>query len=179
MCPPLFRRDYVGPVGDACGATPLKDIVLDTMKGDDAEKKIFDILKAFGEKYSQPMFVLSKLKFTKFIEYLCPGLVPQEELPRFEAEVDLAIVHFQISVILVEVKAETKRPKSKGFDQLRKGEQIIRGLLPEQNRIPVFKVIALPNMDGHGFPKGDIICLKKLDVVSCDEFKRWRRWRWR
>lgn len=121
------------------------------------------------------MFVLSKLKFTKFIEYLCPGLVPQEELPRFEAEVEFAIVHFQIGVILVEVKAETKRPKSKGFDQLRKGEQIIRGLLPEQNRIPVFKVIALPNMDGHGFPKGDIICLKKLDVVSCDEFKRWKK----
>ncbi|XP_068683172.1 uncharacterized protein [Montipora foliosa] len=175
MCPPLFRRDYVGPVGDACGATPLKDIVLDTIKGDDAEKKIFDVLKAFGEKYSQPMFVLSKLKFTKFIEYLCPGLVPQEELPRFEREVDFAIVHLQIGVILVEAKADTISPKSKGCDQLRKGEQIIRGLLPEQNRIPVFKVIALPNMDGDGFPKGDIICLKKLDVVSCNKFKHWMK----
>lgn len=30
-------------------------------------------------------------------------------------------------------------------------------------------------MDGYGFFKGDIICLKKLDVVFCDEFKCWMK----
>lgn len=45
MCFFLFWRDYVGLVGDVCGVILFKDIVLDIMKGDDVEKKIFDILE--------------------------------------------------------------------------------------------------------------------------------------
>lgn len=45
MCPPLFPRDFISPVGDLPGVAPLKPHVLDTIRGDDAEEKIFDILK--------------------------------------------------------------------------------------------------------------------------------------
>ena len=168
MCPPLFPRDFISPVGDLPGVAPLKPHVLDTIRGDDAEEKIFEILKQFGEKENQPMFVLTKLKFTEFITYCIPAGQTIEL-----AEIDFAIVHLNIGVILVEVKATEKWPKRKAFNQLSEGEKIIKGLLHEDSHIPVYKVVALPNMDGSGNCKGDFFILKKSDVGSCEEFSHW------
>ena len=168
MCPPLFPRDFISPVGDLPGVPPLKPLVLDTIRGDDAEEKIFDILKQFGEKENQPMFVLSKLKFTEFIKYCIPAGRTIEL-----AEIDFAIVHLNIGVILVEVKATEKWPKRKAFNQLSEGEKIIKGLLHEDSHIPVYKVVALPNMDGSGSCKDDFVILKKSDVGSCKVFSHW------
>lgn len=168
MCPPLFPRDFIGPVGDLPGVAPLKTHVLDTVRGDDAEEKIFDILKQFGEKENQPMFVLTKLKFTEFIKYCIPAGQTIEL-----AEIDFAIVHLNIGVIVVEVKAAEKWPKRKAFNQLSKGEKIIKGLLHEDSHISIYKVLALPNMDGSGNCKDDFVILKKSDVGSCKVFSHW------
>ena len=168
MCPPLFPRDFISPVGDLPGVPPLKPLVLDTIRGDDAEEKTFDILKQFGEKENQPMFVLTKLKFTEFIKYCIPAGQTIEL-----AEIDFAIVHLNIGVILVEVKATEKWPKRKAFNQLSEGEKIIKGLLHEDSHIPVYKVVALPNMDGSGSCKDDFVILKKSDVGSCKVFSHW------
>ena len=168
MCPPLFPRDFISPVGHLPGVAPLKQHVLDTIRGDDAEEKIFEILKQFGEKENQPMFVLTKLKFTEFITYCIPAGQTIEL-----AEIDFAIVHLNIGVILVEVKATEKWPKRKAFNQLSEGEKIIKGLLHEDSHIPVYKVVALPNMDGSGSCKDDFVILKKSDVGSCQVFSHW------
>lgn len=168
MCPPLFPRDFISPVGDLPGVAPLKPHVLDTIRGDDAEEKIFEILKQFGEKENQPMFVLTKLKFSEFIKYCIPTGQTIEL-----AEIDFAIVHLKIGVILVEVKATEKWPKRKAFNQLSEGEKIIKGLLHEDSHIPIYKVVALPNMDGSGSCKDDFVILKKSDVGSCQVFSHW------
>ena len=172
MCPPLFPRDFISPVGDLPGVAPLKQTVLDTIRGDDAEEKIVEILKQFGEKESQPMFVLSKLKFTEFIKYCMSDQTMNHDF-QFQAEIDFAIVHLNIGVILVEVKATEKWPKRKAFNQLSEGEKIIKGLLRKDSHIPVYKVVALPNMDGSGNCKNDVVILKKSDVGSCKVFSLW------
>ncbi|CAH3026361.1 unnamed protein product [Porites evermanni] len=141
MCPSLFPRDFISPVGDLPGVAPLKPLVHDTTRGDDAEEKIFDILKQFGEKENQPMFVLTKLKFTEFIKYCIPAGQTIEL-----AEIDFAIVHLNIGVILVEVKATEKWPKRKAFNQLSEGEKIIKGLLHEDSHIPVYRVFSLTSI---------------------------------
>ena len=180
MCPPLFPRDFISPVGDLPGVPPLKPHVLDTIRGDDAEEKIFEILKQFGEKENQPMFVLTKLKITElFMKYCMPDQTFQdskilsEKKKKLDVEIDFAIVHLKIGIILVEVKATDKWPNSKAFNQLSEGEKIIKGLLHEDSHIPVYKVVALPSMDGSGNCKDDFVILKKSDVGSCEEFSHW------
>lgn len=172
MCPPVFPRDFISPVGDLPGVAPLKQTVIDTIRGDDAEEKIFEILKQFGEKENQPMFVLSKLKITEFIKYCMSDQTINHDF-QFQAEIDFAIVHLNIGVILVEVKATEKFPKRKAFNQLSEGEKIIKGLLRKDSHIPVYKVVALPNMDGSGNCKNDVVILKKSDVGSCEVFSHW------
>ena len=180
MCPPLFPRDFISPVGHLPGVAPLKQHVLDTIRGDDAEEKIFEVLKQFGEKEKQPMFVLSKLKITElFMKYCMPDQTFQdlkilsEKKKKLDVEIDFAIVHLKIGIILVEVKATDKWPNSKAFNQLSEGEKIIKGLLHEDSHIPVYKVVALPSMDGSGNCKDDFVILKKSDVGSCEEFSHW------
>ena len=188
MSPPLFRRDFISPVGDLPGVAPLNQRVLDTIRGDDAEEKIFEILKQFGEKEKQPMFVLSKLRITElFMKYCMPDRTFQElkklseekkkkkEKEKLDVEFDFAIVHLNIGVILVEVKATDKWQNSKAFNQLSEGKNIIKGLLHEDSRIPVHKVVALPNADGshYGNCEDGFAFLKKSDVASCEKFSNW------
>ena len=150
MCPPLFPRDFISPVSDLPGVAPLEQHVLDTIRGDDAEEKIFEILKRFGEEEKQPMFVVSKLKITElFMKYCMPDLTFQElknhnekkkketeNEKKLDVEIDFAIVHLNIGVILIEVKATDKWPKRKAFNQLSEGEKIIKG-----TRIATFQFI--------------------------------------
>lgn len=114
------------------------------------------------------MFVLTKLKFAEFIKYCIPAGQTIEL-----AEIGFAIVHLNIGVILVEVKATEKWPKRKAFNQLSEGEKIIKGLLHEDSHIPIYKVVALPNMDGSGNCKDDFVILEKSDVGSCQVFSHW------
>ena len=182
MCPPLFPRDFISPVGDLPGVPPLKPHVLDTIRGDDAEEKIFEILKQFGEKEMQPMFVLTKLKITElFMKYCMPDQTFQDlkklsektKKKKLDVEIDFAIVHLNIGVILVEVKATDKWPKRNAFTQVSEREKIIKGLLHEDSHVPIYTVVALPNMDGSGNCKDDFFILKKSDVGSCEEFSHW------
>ena len=176
-------KRLVSPVGDLPGVAPLEPNVLDTIRGDDAEEKIFEILKQFGEKKEQPMFVLTKLKITElFMKYCMPDQTFQElkklsekkKKKKLDVEIDFAIVHLNIGVILVEVKATDKwQKRNAAFNQLSEREKIIKGLFHEDSHIPVYKVVAFPNMDGSGNCKDDFFILKKSDVGSCEEFSHW------
>ena len=68
MCPPVFSFGYVAPTGQASGATALSKIEQDTLRGDDAELKIFHMLEEFGKSKNQPMFVFTQLKISEFIK---------------------------------------------------------------------------------------------------------------
>lgn len=176
MCPPLFPREFTSPVGDIHGVPPLSENVLNTIMGDHAEEKIYDILQEFGKKENEPMFVLSKLKFTEFIRYCMPRHSDHTIDTGFQVEIDFAIVHLNIGVILVEVKSSDKCDKwqkRNASNQLSKGEKIIKALLDEDSCIPVYKVAAFPNGGESVFFKDDIVVLKKSDVGSCEVFSLW------
>jgi len=186
MCPPVFSFDYTAPTGEASGATPLKEVEEATIRGDTAELKIFKILETF----EQPMFVLTGLKFSEFI-----GCILRQKLPAnhpslsvaegLEGEVDIAIIHRQIGVILFEVKSVpnfSKAQYGKAKKQLLKGEGVIRALLEavdEKVEIPVYKVIAMPNVGSftshatESDPTTEFIDLRTENLGSLDHFMCW------
>ena len=160
MCPAAFLFGYVAPRGEASGATPLSDIEEVNFNGDAAELKIFEALETFGRgKTKQPMFVLSKFKFKDFTREVLQKILPADNptLVKFqdlEGEVDFVIAHRRIGVILVEVKAIPKFIKKEyrtAKTQLKNGEEIIQALsLGIDINVPVYKVIALPNLSDRG-----------------------------
>lgn len=153
MCPPVFSFDYTAPTGEASGATPLSELEEASIRANKAERKIFKILETF----EQPMFVLTGLKFSEFI-----GCILRQKLPAnhpslsvaesLEGEIDIAIIHRQIGVILFEVKSVANFSKAqygKAKKQLLKGEEVIWALLEavdEKVAIPIYKEVAMPNV---------------------------------
>ena len=74
-----------------------------------------------------------------------------------EAEIDFAIVHRHIGVVLIEGQSTRKFSKSlqgKAWKQLQAGEQKIWAVLQvdqsEEVSIPVYKTIAMPNVSEPG-----------------------------
>ena len=183
MCPPAFKFGYVAPRGEASGATPLSDIEEVNFNGDAVELKIFEALETFGRgKTKQPMFVLSKFQFKDFTKQVLQKILPADHptLVKFqdlEGEVDFVIVHRRIGVILIEVKAMPEFKKgeyNRAKKQLKNGEEIIQALLLGiEINIPVYKVIALPNLSDLGRATPDFINLRKFNVGSHDDFQRW------
>ena len=180
MCPAAFKFGYVAPRGEASGATRLSDIEEVNFKGDAAELEIFEALETSWGKTKQPMFVLSKFKFKDFIREVLKILPHHPTLVKFqdlEREVDFVIVHRRIGVILIEVKAMTEFKKgeyNRAKKQLKNGEEIIQALLLGiEINIPVYKVIALPNLSDLGRATPDFINLRKFNVGSHDDFQRW------
>lgn len=176
MCPHIYPRDYISPIRELTGAAPVKPMVTQTVRGEEAEEKVFTIVKEYGEREKQTMFVLTKLKFTEFINFFMHSDQTTEEIDQaeIEAEIDFVIEHVNIGIILVEVKAAKSWPKGKKhFSQVNKAAEIIRGLLRKGSDIPVYKVAAFPNIDGHGRSKDDCFILKSLDMSSCEEFSHW------
>ena len=182
MCPAAFKFGYVAPRGEASGATPLSDIEEVNFNGDAAELTIFEVLETFGGKTKQPMLVLSKFKFMDFTREVLQKILPADHptLVKFqdlEGEVDFVIVHRRIGVILVEVKAMLEFKKgeyNRAKKQLKNGEEIIQALLHGiYINIPVYKVIALPNLSDRGRATPDFINLRKFNVSSHDDFQCW------
>ena len=118
MCPPAFPFEYIAPTGEASGAIPLSEIEKVNIDGDSAELELFYVLEKFGNETNQPMFVVPKVKFAKFITNVIRQKVPLDRQPNLgkvnfkEAEIDFAIVHHHIGVILIEVKSTRKFSKS-------------------------------------------------------------------
>ena len=159
MCPPDFRYGYIAPLSEeASGFNELKQIEKDTVKGDDAEKLVFDALS----KCRQPMFVIRGLKFTSFLQSVLGKCFD------VEGEIDFVIIHRKIGVLLLEVKAQdNKKNYRKAIEQLDKHQEIIEALLnvlsqtqdsvsnpannlaesqtQVQNQLEVYKVYVTPN----------------------------------
>lgn len=182
MCPPVFPFGYVAPTGQASGSFALTEIEKSSIEGDTAEMKIFHMLEKFGKETGQPMFVLTQVKISDFIRNLLHQKLPADHpiltsKLRFEGEIDFLIIHRQIGVILIEVKAAKKFSKSvqgKAQKQLQIGKEIIHALLrPDHIDIPVYKVIAMPNLGEPGRENQNFISLRELNVQSYDDFVRW------
>lgn len=184
MCPPVFPFGYVAPTGKASGATSLTDIEKASIDGDTAELKIFHMLEKFGERTNQPMFVLTQVKISEFIKNVLRQKLPADHpilasKLNFEGEIDFLIIHRQIGVILIEVKAAKKFSKSvqgKAQKQLLTGKEIIHALLhadQEETVIPVYKVVAMPNLGDPGRENQNFISLREKNVQSDGDFVRW------
>ena len=191
MCPSVFSFGYIAPTGQASGATPLNDIEKASIDGDNAELKIFHILEKFGKETNQPMFVLAQVKITEFIKNVLRQKLPADhpilstdKLLNLDGEIDFLIIHRQIGVILIEVKARMKFNKStqnKAKKQLQIGEEIISALSHaddktdyKESTIHVYKVIAMPNLSEPGRENREhFISLREENVQSVDNFVHW------
>lgn len=118
MCPAVFPFGYIAPTGQASGAIPLTNMEKASIDGDNAELKIFHMLEKFGKETKQPMFVLSQVKITEFIKNVLRQKLAADHpilmgnLLNSSGEIDFLIIHQQIGVILIEVKALKKFSKS-------------------------------------------------------------------
>ena len=192
MCPSAFPFGYTAPTGQASGAIPLKNIEKASIDGDNAELKIFHMLEKFGKETNQPMFVLAQVKITEFIKNVLRQELPADghriftdNLSNLDGEIDFLIIHRQIGVILIEVKAAkqfSKSTQSKARKQLQIGEKIIKALLHadhevdyKESTIPVYKVIAMPNVreSGRENQNHDYISLREENVQSDGNFVNW------
>ena len=180
MCPPVFPFGYTAPTGEASGATWLTDMERKHVNGDTAELKIFHILEKFGQETMQSMFVLTKVNILDFIKnVLRQKLLADHPIlgENLEGEIDFLIIHRQIGVILIEVKATEKFSKSlqgKAKKQLQTGEKIIHALLhanhEQEISIPVYKVIAMPDVSDDCRESPNFINLRKTNVRSDGDF---------
>ena len=166
MCPPVFSFGYVAPTDRASGATALSKIEQDTIRGDEAELKIFHILEKFGKSTNQPMFVFTQPKL--------PADRAKREI------IDFLIIHRKIGVILVEVKAGLNFSNSvqrKAKSQLQNAEKVIHALLQQDVKhkiaVPVYKVIAMPNVNDRCYESEIFINLREITVRSVDDFRSW------
>ena len=190
MCPPVFPFGYVAPTGQASGSFALTEIEKSSIAGDTAELKIFHMLEKFGNETDQPMFVLTQVKISGIIRNVLRQRLPAEHpiltsKLRVDGEIDFLIIHRQIGVILIEVKAAKKFSKSvqgKALKQLQIGKEIVEALLlhdpehvPDHIDIPVYKVIAMPNLEDPGRDRENqnYVSLRELNVQSYDDFVRW------
>lgn len=186
MCPSAFPFGYIAPTGQASGATPLNNIEKASIHGDNAELKIFHMLEKFGKETNQPMFVLAQVKITEFIKNVLRQKLPAnhsiltDKLLNLDGEIDFLIIHRQIGIILIEVKAPKKFSKStqsKARKQLQIGEEIIHALSHEigykESTIPVYKVIAMPNVSEPGRENQNFISLREENVQSDGNFVSW------
>lgn len=183
MCPPVFPFGYVAPTGKASGAKELSKVEEDTIRGDTAELKIFHLLEKFGEMTKQPMFVLTQLKLSEFLKNVLQQNLPGDHpvlKNNFNGEIDFVIIHRKIGVILMEVKSKfefSKSLQSEARKQLQKGEEIILSLLKADHEpeigVPVYKVIAMPNVSEKCRGKSNFIGLRGFDVRSDGNFNDW------
>ena len=190
MCPPVFSFGYVAPTDRASGTTALSKIEQDTFRGDEAELEIFHILEKFGKSTNQPMFVFTQLKISEFIKTILRRKLPADHdilnsplLSGKREIIDFLIIHRKIGVILVEVKAASNFSTSvqnKAKSQLQNAEEIIHALLQLDDQdvkheiaIPVYKVIAMPNVNDRCYENEDFINLREITVRSVDDFRSW------
>ena len=182
MFPPAFPFRYIAPTGVASGAVRLSKSEEVDVKGDEAELRIFRALDKFGREDNQPMFVLTKFEFKEFIKEVLSRKLPVESVDSLFAslsetdlsrEIDFLVVHKRVGVILIEVKATEKFRTNRYLDakkQLEVGEKFIKALLKAMGiTLPVYKVIAMPNVANPGRDAAGYIDLRKHDLVLDDD----------
>ena len=193
MIPPCFKRNYISPTGDASGAVELTETLKGYIKGDSAELQIFQCLERFGRETNQPMFVLSKFSYRKFIKEFfpkdCPLVTSLKNLLETskEDEIDFVVLHRRIGVILIEVKGKTEFNSDRyelAKKQLEFAERFVRIFLEAKgmNEVDfVHKVVAMPNLSDVSESSGGFIHLRKINLEMDGEgndrnllpFARW------
>ena len=177
MFPPAFPFRYIAPTGAASGAVGLSKSEELDIKGDSAELRIFRALDKYGRETNQPMLVITKFEFQEFIDQVLLQNLPSEYVQSLFAdlsetdlsrEIDFLIVHRRIGVILIEVKATEKFKTNRYLDakrQLQVGEKFVQALLTAKDLdIPVYRVIAMPNVVDEGRSANDFIDLRKIHL---------------
>ena len=182
MFPPAFPFRYIAPTGAASGAVGLSKSEELDIKGDSAELRIFRALDKYGRETNQPMLVITKFQFQEFIDQVLLQNLPSEYVQSLFAdlsetdlsrEIDFLIVHRRIGVILIEVKATEKFKTNRYLDakrQLQVGEKFVQALLTAKDLdIPVYRVIAMPNVVDEGRSANDFIDLRKIHLGVTDD----------
>ena len=167
MCPPVFRYGYKAPLSEeASGFNELEPIEKVTLRGDEAEKLVFDALS----ECRQPMFVIRGLKFPSSSPLLQSvlGKVLWKSLHITNCEFDFVIIHRKIGVLLLEVASRDSKSKYRDdIKKLNKCKEINEALLKVlsqtqdsvsnqanslvesqtqvQNQLEVYKVYVAPN----------------------------------
>ena len=195
MFPPVFPFRYIAPTGKASGAVPLSKSEEVDVKGDEAELRIFRALDKFGRQESQPMTVLTKFEFKEFIREVLLRKLPVESVDDLFAsmtltdsdlsrEIDFLVVHRRAGVVLIEVKATEKFKTNRYLDakkQLEVAEKFIQALFKAMRiTLPVYKVIAMPNVTNVGRDAAGYIDLRKEHLVrgedECDDIRLFASW---
>ena len=195
MFPPVFPFRYIAPTGKASGAVPLSKSEKVDVKGDEAELRIFRALDKFGRQESQPMTVLTKFEFKEFIREVLLRKLPVESVDALftstrlshtdlSREIDFLVVHRRAGVVLIEVKATEKFKTNRYLDakkQLEVAEKFIQALFNTMGiTLPVYKVIAMPNVTDLGRDAAGYIDLRKEHLVSgdddCDDIRLFASW---
>ena len=176
MIPPCFKRNYISPTGDASGAVELTETLKGYIKGDSAELQIFQCLERFGRETDQPMFVLSKFSYRKFIKEFfpkdCPLVTSLKNLLETSKrdEIDFVVLHRRIGVILIEAKGKTEFKSDRyevAKEQLEFAEKFVRIFLEAKgmNEVDfVHKVVAVPNLSDVSESSGGFIHLRKINL---------------
>ena len=182
MFPPAFPFRYTAPTGAASGAVGLSKSEELDIKGDSAELRIFRALDKYGRETNQPMLVITKFEFQEFIDQVLLQNLPSEYVQSLfpdlsetdlSREIDFLIIHRRIGVILIEVKATEKFKTNRYLDakrQLQVGEKFVQALLTAKDLdIPVYRVIAMPNVVDEGRNANDFIDLRKIHLGLTDD----------
>ena len=123
------------------------------------------------------MVVITKFKFQEFIDEVLQQNLPGDYVQSLFAdltetdlsrEIDFLVVHRRIGVILIEVKATEKFKTNRYLDakrQLQVGEKFVQALLKAKRiDVPVYKVVAMPNVIEEGRSANDYIDLRKIHL---------------
>lgn len=182
MFPPAFLFRYAAPTGAASGAVGISKSEELDIKGDSAELLIFRSLDKYGRETNQPMVVITKFEFQEFIDEVLLQNLPGDYVQSLFAdlsqtdlsrEIDFLVFHRRIGVILIEVKATEKFKTNRYLDakrQLQVGEKFVQALLKAKGiDVPVYKVVAMPNVIDEGRSANDYIDLRKIHLGTKDD----------
>ena len=173
MCPAIFQYDYKAPTEEkAAGYSKSMKKIEHTIKGDEAEQSVFRALADSGE----PMFVIRDLKLSPFLQSIVHREIKKEEC----RQLDFVIIHWNIGVLLVEVKhKDSKNNYLKGKDELKNGKRIIEEVIAAlqskraRTQIPVYKIYAAPNDELKNVGSTDTESCKLLDSTSLKNISNW------
>lgn len=156
--------------------------VLGKVRGDNTELMVYKTVLLWGEQYKEPVFFLAQVdydpenKSKKMISVLSSFLsdAKQKQLAVMskKMDIDLAIIHADVGVVIVEIKAVVNPLLDIGdaLASLHKGESLIRLFCDEA--LPVYKVALFPNCGRESLSEAQMAELKRLEVknnfVFCD-----------
>lgn len=149
-------------------------------RNENAESKIFNLLKTFGNETQQQMFVVHSRNFCELVSFLENGIAKTEWI---KGEHDFVIIHRQHGLIFLEVKGREKMKQvfKKGEEQIEKAKKAIESFLKKRfgkskefNRIlysfPGF--VVMPNCPRPNQYHGSNGIFKE-DCKDINSFKAW------